>query len=248
MRRKTVKVACVSDTHCPFEDKKAVDWALGVVREFGPDYFVFLGDLIEAGAASRFDNEYSHDFRDEQRSGARILDRMRDAGGDAERIWCWGNHDGHSSDPGRIDKALRSAVHFNNCEWRASYLAWKQIPFDFGPNGVFQLGQVGFWHCHDGAEDTNTIKINNACGGHAHRLWIGGHTHRPHGPTQVMKSKAVPLPLWYANTGTLGPRRPRWAHRQDTSMWGPAVALVELSMGRACQPSANWSCHVERKP
>lgn len=242
----TIKALYLGDSHCPFQDKKSVEWACKQIAKFKPDYLIFGGDLFEADAASRFDNEYDHDFRDEQHAAAALLDQLAGAGGGAQLVWSLGNHDQNVRNPGRVGRRLRRSIDWNNCEWRDSFKAWRQIPYDFSPDGTFQLGQVIFWHGHGGLEDTNAIKLNNACGGFAHRLVVGGHTHTPHGPTQVMKTKTLPLPLWYANGGTLGPLRPGWTQRQDTSRWAAAVVKVELKMGRACQPGKNWDCVVEK--
>lgn len=244
MRRKTVRAAVVSDSHCPDQDEKAVGWAVRQIADFKPDYLIFGGDLFEADAASRFHNEKKYDLLAEYKAGSKLMDRLASLGVE-NLVWCLGNHDANLAAVGRIDKRIRDVVHWNRSEWRQSFLKWRQIPYDFSARGCLQLGQVIFWHGHDGAEDLNAIRINNATGGHGNRLVVGGHTHKPHGSTQVMKSKSVPLPLWCANSGTIGPRRPDWTTRQDTSLWRPAVVKVELQMWRACQPGRNWDCEVE---
>lgn len=242
---RTIKAAYFTDPHCPLQDDAAVEWAHKVVSEFKPDYLICGGDLFEASAASRFDNEDKHDLRDEYRAGALLLDSLAGAVPDANLVWIRGNHDRNLQNPGRIERPLRSQLHWNVSEWRDSFLRWKQIPYDFSAAGCFQLGQVMFWHGFDGPQDVNAIRINNITGGHAHRLVVGGHTHTPHGPQQVMRTKKVRLPLWYANGGTLGPRSPEWTHRQDTSEWKPAVVLVELASTRRCLATKNWECRTE---
>ncbi|MDF1702397.1 MAG: metallophosphoesterase family protein [Planctomycetota bacterium] len=243
-RRKIIKAAYVTDPHCPFQNSTSVYWALGQIREYKPDYLIMGGDLFEASAASRFENEDKHDLRDDYRAGARLLDALADAGAGADLVWCRGNHDDNIACVGRIQRGLRSQVHWSASEWADSFRRWKQIPYDYSADGCFQLGQVMFWHGFHN-EEMDAIKLNNMTGGHAHRLVVGGHTHRPHGPTQVMRTKKVPLPLWYANGGTLGPTRPAWTQRQDTSGWKAGFVMVELTAGRACQPGRNWDCVVE---
>lgn len=242
---KTTKAAYFTDPHCPHHNQQAVEWACKVIREFKPDHLICGGDLFEASAASRFDNEDKHDLRDEYRAGASLLDTVADAGSGANLVWVSGNHDRNLQNPGRIERPLRSQLHWNVSEWRDSFLRWKQIPYEFSAAGCYQLGQVMFWHGFGSNEDIDAIKLNNMTGGHAHRLVVSGHTHVPHGPTQVTRTKRVRLPLWYANGGTLGPSNPAWTHRQDTSGWKPAVVLVELTSERRCLAKKNWECYVE---
>ena len=245
MRRKSVRAVYVSDTHCPDQDAKAVSWAAGKIAEFKPNYLIFGGDLFEADAASRFYNEQKYDILAEYEAGAKVMNLLAGAAPDAKLVWTLGNHDHNLTAAGRIDKRVRDAVHWNRSEWGESFRRWQQVPYDFSAKGVLQLGQVILWHGHDGSEDLNAIRISNACGGFGHRLVVGGHTHTPAGPRAAERTRRIPLPLWYANAGTLGPLRPDWTTRQDTSRWGAAIVRIELTMGRACQPAKNWACEVE---
>lgn len=244
-RRKTVKALYLTDPHCPGHCPKALKWACSRIADFKPDYVIVGGDVFEADAASRFYNEQPYDLLTEYETAARWLDTVAEAGAGADLVWNLGNHDHNIQAKGRIDRRVRRAVDWNESKYGESFRKWRQIPFDFSARGVFQLGQVMFWHGHDGAEDLNAVRINNACGGYGHRLLVGGHVHVPRPPTQAERTKRIPLPLWYANGGTLGPIRPEWTVRQDTSLWAPAVVKVELQMGRACQPGKNWDCEVE---
>lgn len=244
-RRKTVKALYLTDPHCPGHSPKALRWACQRICDYKPDYLIVGGDVFEADAASRFNNEKDYDLLHEYQIAAGWLDAVADAGPGCALVWCLGNHDHNIKSKGRIDRRVRRAVDWNESKYGSAFGRWRQIPYDFSARGTFQLGQVLFWHGFDGAEDSNAIRINNACGGYGNRLVIGGHTHKPHGPTQITKSKTIPLPLWFANGGTLGPTRPDWTTRQDTSLWAPAVVKVELQMGRACQPGLNWDCDVE---
>jgi hypothetical protein len=245
VRRKTVRVAYITDPHCPLQNEKATAWAISRIADYRPDYVVVGGDVFEADSASRFYNEQPFDLVDEYKAASRWLDLVHDSAPNARHHWLLGNHCSNLQAIGRIDKRLRRAVNWNTSEWGESFRRWTQHEYDFSPGGCLQLGQVLFWHGFDGAEDHNAVRILNATGGHAHRLVVGGHTHKPHGPTQIMRTKSIGLPMWYANGGTLGPTRPGWTQRQDTSLWAAAIVRVELTMGRSCQPAKNWACDVE---
>lgn len=244
-RRKTVRAAYITDPHCPGASAKALTWALGKVSEFKPDYMIVGGDVFEADAASRFQNEQKYDLLAEYEAGAKWLNLVHGATPDAEHVWLHGNHERNLMAPGRLDSRVRRVAHWNVSEWRESFLRWRQYEYDFSPRGCLQLGQVIFYHGFDGSEEYNALRMINATGGHAHRLVVGGHTHRPKPPTQLMRTRTIPMQAWYANGGTLGPTRPEWTTRQCTHEWAPGVVLLELQMGRSCQPERNWDCEVE---
>lgn len=226
---------------------KPFAWACREIRAFKPTHLVHLGDLFEADAASVHGNEYSHDLHDEYKAGAALLNELEAAAPDAQRVWLLGNHDDNiaAADPRRVPKSLRRAAHWSKSrEFGDTFDRWRQIPYEFSVRGVYQVGQVALYHDFNGNWDTNAIRVNNQIGGYSHRLMIHGHYHRVMPPTQVMRTKAIGLPLHGASPGTLGPLSPDWTARQDTGHWGHGVALVEAVKGRACQPAPNWWCEV----
>jgi predicted phosphodiesterase len=249
-RNKVVRFAAFSCTHSPLHSEAAVAAMLGVLIDHRPDVVVHLGDLLEASHASVHPDEHEHDALDEYREGARILDAVRDVAPDARLVWCLGNHDDNiqRKDARRVPKRYRRAVHWSACPWRESYGTWQQVPYRKHRAGVYQLGQVLFAHGWDAgvnSDELEAIQVNNLCGGHAHTLVVRGHTHRPVPPTRCTRTKRVPLQTWYANAGTLcDVERMEYAHRSDTSAWGPAVVVGETLLGRACMPAVNWSAET----
>lgn len=247
MSRGTARIAVIADTHCPFLDKKAFAWALGHIRAFKPTHIVHLGDLFESAAASVHPNEYSHDQLDEYEDGAMVLGELEAAAPNAQRLWILGNHDANiaARDPRRVAKPLRRSVHWSNCRKTGHIFdRWTQIPYEFSSRGCVQLGQVFFYHDFTNAWDMNAIRMNNLLGGHGNRLGVHGHHHHILGPTQVMRTKKVPLPLWGASPGTLGPLQPEWANRQDTSHWRHGLCKITTPMGRSCLPKRRWTCET----
>jgi predicted phosphodiesterase len=251
MSRGTARIAVVGDTHVPFMVPKAFDWACNQIKAFKPTHIIHLGDLFEADAASIHGNEYSHDLHDEYAAAAEALQRLEASAPEAQLYWLLGNHDDNiqAADSRRVAKSIRRAAHWSRSrEFGPTFDRWRQVPYEFSPKGALQIGQTFFYHDFNGNWDMNLIRVNNLLGGHAHRLGVFGHHHKVIPPTQAMRTKSIPLPLWGASPGTLGPLKPDWTRRQDTSHWGHGIAFVEALKGRACQPAKNWSCEVLSYP
>jgi predicted MPP superfamily phosphohydrolase len=245
----TVRAAAFSCVHAPFFDKEAQRWLNQKVSGLKLDYLICLGDLLEADAASVHPGESEHSLEHEYQSAAGFLTGAREAA-DNDRcqfIWLLGNHDANiqKRDPRRVPKPLRSLLDWN--KHNAEFAKWRQIPYLKGREGCFELGQTIFTHGFDAgaaSDENEAIQFNNYCGGHGHRLVVRGHTHRPRVVTQAMRTRTIPLPLWYCNAGTMGPLKPDYMERKDTSQWGSALVVVETKMGRACQPARNWDAQV----
>jgi len=115
---------------------------------------------------------------------------------------------------------------------------------------MYKLGQVHFYHGFDAganSDDLESIQMAMLAGGHAHRLFVKGHTHRPTtGVVQCRRSSKIKLPWYYANAGTMGPLEPEYMNRKDSSGWGAAIVRGEASLSEPRRPSASdWDAHVE---
>lgn len=236
---KRVKFAAASCFHCPYENRPAFDKLLGVLEDFKPEVFVLLGDLFEAEAASVHPHEESIDVLDEYRAAGEVLVSIRKQLGKRTRlIWLLGNHDDNlqAADPRRVPKNLRKSVHWNrDIDWAPEFRRWQQFPYVKNRSGVFELGQVIFTHGWDAglrSDYTEALQMADLCGGYSHRLVVRGHTHRPRDVEQIRYSINVPLPFWVTNVGTMGPLKPGYMLRKDTSQWGPAVLIGEADSSR----------------
>jgi len=252
---RVVRFAAISCVHCPYHDVDAHANLLAQIREFKPQVFVLLGDLFESEAASVHPRDVALDITEEYAVAGQYLLSLRDVcGGECDYVWILGNHDDNlqAPDPRRVPKALRKAVHWNrDYDWGSEFRRWKQIPYVKGREGCYELGQVIFYHGFDsqaGSDRTECIQMSNACGGHAHRLGIRGHTHRPLPVTQVSLTSKVPLAYWYANPGTMGPKKPGYMARKDSSQWGSGVILGESLVARPSRmrQGPQWSAELVR--
>ena len=258
-RRKS-RFAAISCSHCPFQRKESVDALINRLASGGPfgelTDFVLLGDLFESAVASVHPDELDHTLSEEYEQAAAHLTLIRDNLPKKCKLhWLLGNHDDNLQvkDARRTDRRLRDLIHWTASPWAKVFASWKQYPYlkpsIHDQKGCFQLGQVIFMHGFDAGQNSDELEglqAAYACGGHAHRLVIRGHTHRPREVTQCRKSATVLLPFWVANAGTLGPIQPGYMHRKDVSQWGPAVVWGECKVDTPSRfASCEWSATTE---
>ena len=259
-KKRIARFAVISCTHCPFENKEAIDQLLGKLSDGGPygpitDFF-HAGDLFESACASVHPNNVDHTLRDEYEAAANLLDRIRSVLPKTTNFhFLHGNHDDNLliADQRRTDWQTRDLLHFNKSEWAPSFLKWRQSkyrrPSVHDQSGCVQLGQVIVMHGFDAGQNSDELEGLStawACGGHAHRLIIRGHTHRPKDVTQCRRSAKVVLPWWTANAGTCGPTIPSWMARKDTNAWHPAIVWGECKVDTPSRfASKEWTAHTE---
>ena len=247
------RICAISCSHSPFTNPVSHAKLLDLLATEGKSitHFVHCGDLLEAAAASVHPDEHQHTLADEFEHASNFLRSIREALPSTSRCyWIWGNHDDNifKRDPRRIPKALRDMIEIGRDSRWPEFSKWTQIPYAKSKRGCLQIGQCVFYHGFDAgatSDELESLQINNLTGGHAHRLFVRGHTHRPVPPTQCMRTRRIPLPYWYANVGTLGPLEPDWANRVDTSQWGANALIVDTKMdrpNRLC--AANWSAEL----
>lgn len=220
-----------------------------MLGEYRPHVLVHAGDRFEAAAASVHGNEHQHTLRDEYEAAYKASVCVRRAVGRGCRlVWLLGNHDDNlqAQDPRRIPPALRGSAHWNRSEWGAEFRRWQQLPYVKSPDGCFSIGQLVVAHGFDSGETSDeleALQLNMMTGGRPHRLFVRAHTHRPAAPFQLRRTSKVLLPYWAANVGTLGPLKPAWTQRLDTSRWAPGVLLVDIDADSRCN-ARNWEARL----
>jgi len=258
IRKRTARFAAISCVHCPFESKDAIEWLLLRLDEGGEKLtdFILLGDLFESTAASVHPDEHQHTLSDEYEAGAAYLTQIRESLPKKCNLhWLLGNHDDNlqTKDSRRTDWRTRGLIHWMQSEWGPTFRLWRQYPYIkpsvHDQRGCMQLGQVIFMHGFDAGQNSDELEglqVAYACGGHAHRLVVRGHTHRPRDVTQTKRSGKVLLPYWVANAGTMGPLQPQYMARKDVTQWSPGIVWGEAKVNSPSRfASKEWDAHVE---
>ena len=221
--------------HMPLHDPDALLFLEREITERAPDIVVSLGDWHEMDAASKWPNHYSWDITYEFAAANYYLGRLaavaRKANPEVRLIWLPGNHDHNLFEQGRgMDKVRGSlAYHLhepNLAEWERP-LGYQYV---FGKHtGTFRLGQMTFahgWEATAAADEYAAILLGMPYG-----LTVQGHTHKPRSPFMSSKTKAVGLPYYAANPGTLRDiYNIPWMERKRRHEWGQAVVHWEQAV------------------
>tara|TARA_Y100001938_G_scaffold149988_1_gene239069 strand:+ start:6734 stop:7504 length:771 start_codon:yes stop_codon:yes gene_type:complete len=251
-QNKKSKFLAFSCVHVPFHPEDIIKSLQEVIVKEKPTHVICLGDLFDATAVSVHPDEASHTLEEEYYQGAKFLEQVESVCSEhCKLIWMHGNHDDNIlyPDPRRTDHRLRSLLDWNrHSQLGKTFRRWRQFPYINSEKGIYRLGPVLFAHgfkAGGNSDEIEAIHFNNLMGGHAHRLIVRGHTHRPVPPTQCMKARGVSLPLWYANAGTLGPLKPVYMRRKDSSNWGHGVVVGECNTGDVRRPSKkDWDSQL----
>jgi len=231
----------ISCTHIPYQSERAIDRLLEEIKGRNLTHFIHLGDVVDAEAASvHNDDPVRHTLYEEFTVAADLLRRLREKlPKDCQLVLLDGNHDDNIKRPDsrRIPHDLRDLCDPRKMEGVADeYKRWKHVPYRHGSRGCYQLGSVIFSHGYAAganSDELEAIQLAMACGGHAHRLIVRGHTHRPVPPTQCKRSARIKLPWWYANVGYMAfDQRPAYTFRWDNQDWGRACLIGECQIGR----------------
>jgi predicted phosphodiesterase len=260
-KNKTVKIACLSCTHSPFTPPATMDWVLSTLSNIkGLDFCGHLGDVFDSEAASVHPTDESNRTLEGEYEHARdLLASIRNVLPKKCSTWInKGNHDANieARDPRRIPTRLRSLVHWDmHPEFSKEFRKWQWLPYEKSDRGVMNIGQCCFYHGFDAGLASDELEGLQMLNSMPHtqqqtfRLMVRGHTHRPVPPTQMQRTKNVPLPFWYANVGTCGPLKPNYMERKDTTQWGSAILVVEC---RPDHPSRLvgkcWDAELIRMP
>lgn len=232
MARNEASFVAFSCTHHPLQDDSAIDFLHGVISNTEPDYVIHLGDGHEAASASRWPHEYDFSLADEIEAHNNFLKATRKCYPKAKYIFLPGNHDDNIVSINRIDPQLRGLCDYRKLESELANGHWK-MPCEYVYDrykGVFRLGQVTFAHGYESnanADEAQALTLGVPFG-----LFVSGHTHRPCSVTQAYKTKSLPLPYWYANTGTLRDMdNCDYMRRKRKVQWGQAIVCGGVHLG-----------------
>ena len=115
-----VRWLAFSCAHAPLQDEEAVQSLIETIVDYKPDLIIDLGDTHEADSASRWPSEYIWSLEEEYESTDNLRRQIRLAAAlsktPTKMVWLPGNHDRNLIAIARIDKKIRSLVHWKNWE------------------------------------------------------------------------------------------------------------------------------------
>ncbi len=255
MARRMAKIAAISCSHSPLLPKEHKSWVLNTLSSIkGLTHFGHLGDVFESSCASVHPNEDTHTLEDEFSCAASFLSDIREVVGPECIRWInTGNHDDNliAADPRRIPRALRGLTNWNRHPvYGQEFRRWAWLPYEKSSRAIMRVGQVHFWHGFDAghsSDELEGLQMISLEGWIPHALAVRGHTHRPVPPTQAKRTAKIPLPYWYSNVGTVGPTKPGYMKRKDSSQWGAAIIVVECLWDRPSKLNGKcWEAQLIR--
>lgn len=218
--------------HIPLLDPEARQWLLENIREYQPQYLIGLGDWHEADAVSRFGTEYDWGLDFEMDQVAAFMVELEYAAPQAKKVWLEGNHDANIRDWHRTKKQLVNLIDYRKHHLIKPLLQnWEWVPYVYSHKGTYRLGQITFAHGYEtgvSADENQAIKLGVPYG-----LYVGAHTHKALPPTQATKTKAIKLPYYYANSGTLRDLDSAYyMERKYRNEWSQGLVLGECELWR----------------
>lgn len=207
------KVLVVSDTHIPFQNKKALAKVIEIARKERPTHIVQIGDLLDQYVFSRYSR--SHDLltpEDEVKKATKQATAMwaalQKASPKAKCFQLLGNHDI------RVNKRIAERLpELQSLVKTLGLYEFKGVKVLGSDRDYLELG--GVVYCHGWLSKS----LDHAK--HFNRPTVHGHRHRPAIETQGR--------LWSMDVGFLGDEKqlPFSYTMSKLTSWRMAVGIVE---------------------
>lgn len=224
--------------HFPIHDEDGIKWLLAKIKERKPKVIVGLGDFIDADALSAFAKASRGALDKEYARVNEFCGEINEIAPNAKKVWIMGNHEQRMF---REEyKPLAGVLDYRKQISEARH--WRHIEYGFGPDYVFPLGQLTFFHgsfTSQAACKSEAIMLGVPFG-----LTVSAHTHRPHDKHHIRIGK-TPLPYWHANTGTMIKPKPEYMLTKDDSLWGAAMVSGWANTKRRFDGNQNWDAKLD---
>jgi predicted phosphodiesterase len=258
--QKAIKFFALGCSHAPLMDPHARQAIREKIAEFDPDVIIHLGDIFEADAASRWENEYSWTLKEEFREADSDLWAIRNASPrplDVRCVLLPGNHDDNLLTWNRINRKLRDTcdwtlphymrVNGKQCQINREMLTHWERPhqYRYEKKSCFRIGAVTFghgWECGVSSDEAQSLYLAWPQG-----LFVSAHTHRPTpGPArQAMKTKSLPLDRYYLNAGCTRELECHYMERKRQMMWGHGCVYGWSLPINSPRFTPTWDAHCE---
>jgi predicted phosphodiesterase len=248
MGGKTQKFVAFGCSHHPLHDPSATAWVVETVAKERPDVVAFLGDGLEANAASQWDDakELAIALGDEYESLNAFLADLRKAAPKARRIYRAGNHEDNIVRAGRLDPRIRGLCDWRNPRNLPELSGWNaSASYNYSRrHGCTWLGpQICLAH---GFETTNAnceVEAMYFLRNSPYSLYACAHTHRPTPVTPIVW-KSLPMDRWHANVGCLRNLEPGYMERKRKWAWGHAMLVGEYKPLKSPRMCREWDAEV----
>lgn len=222
-----MRILALGDIHAPFQNKKAVDWAAGLAKEFQPTHIVQVGDAYDYFAFSRYPKVLPMLPKQELAAGRVAMEeiwaKFRAVAPKAKCYQLMGNHDERP-----LKKVANSAPELMPFVDKGvrEYFTFSGVKTIHDPKEELILHGIVFQHGH-----------RSRLGDHAsynQRSTVVGHSHTG-GVVFRRNLKGV---FWELNAGLLGDfEQPAFGYRAQRKMhtWTLGVGYV-TSLGPAFIP------------
>lgn len=220
--------------HAPYTSPQAWDWLMGVLAAHGSTitHLICTGDWVDLSSVSHHPNEEQETCCEEYEAAARQSLALRRAVGRSCRLLrLSGNHEDRLEGGLHVPRRIRNALHWSaHRELGPEWAHWASKPYTKDQRGLVRVGPLLVHHGFDfglNSDESESLQMIRATGWLPNQIVVRSHTHRPLPPTVIKGKGNQPLPWWYANVGHLGPTKPAYTARRDTSTWGHGCVIVE---------------------
>ena len=251
-----VSFVALGCTHDPLIDPDFLRWSCELIQEIRPQHLIHLGDAHEAKSAAKWPNEYGWSLEDEYRGVNNTLQSLRKSAPDeCKLVLLPGNHDDNLICQNRFAKDLRSLL-----DWRvpqhdsSGRLINEEIVRHWSTNrqyaysrrkGCYRIGNVAFVHGYEAGGSSDESQAIYFCDQNG--LLVSAHTHRPTpgGPKRANKTKTIPLPYYYLNTGCGRLMECDYMMRKRQQLWGQALVYGWAKLTHGPRQSITWDARCE---
>lgn len=173
----TMKVACISDIHYPYEDRQATSIALSFLSDYKPDILVWNGDIFDFYAVSHYEKnpKKKMDIQEEIDYGFSEMEKWsKRLGPNTKHYFISGNHESRLQR--MINKTAPALAHLRSTSIESN-VNFKSINVEYVPDHQdLHIGDLMFVH-------GSVVRRHggNSARGHYEQYGcslIMGHTHR----------------------------------------------------------------------
>jgi predicted phosphodiesterase len=223
-----------------------------------PNVVVCLGDLFEAGAASKWSKENTAELIEEYEKGNDVLKRIRLVNPNAKYVFLEGNHDANINAEGRLPADLRDLTNYLRPQFKETTKdTFVQVNSELlnewnhstryikhRVKGCFRIGAVCFAHGFEAGTNSDELEAIYWSQYWANGLVVRGHTHRPTvgSPRRSEKTKKLQLPFYYLNAGcSCDMSAMTYMNRNDRSKWGNGFVFGSCQEIKSPRLSKTWT-------